>query len=390
MTVQEKTRRTFAQSLLLAAALGSFANLVTAQTKPPVKIGAYLSVTGAASLLGAGEMKTLELYVEQLNKQGGIDGRKVELFAYDDESDAARANTLVKKLLSNDGVHAVIGGTTTGATMAAVPLAEKAEVAMLSLAGGTVIIDPVKKFVFKMNYTDAAAVSRLLDHMLSQGIKRFGIIAGTDAFGRAALGAAQRLAPEKGMTILREESFNPKDTDMTAQLTKLQNEAGIQAILNLGFGEPAVMVARGYSQLGMKLPQYGTHALATDQFLKLAGPAAEGMIMANGAVLVADQLPAGDAQRPVVQAYVKAYKDKFGEAPSFFGGNAVDALMLIKAAVEKTASVDPRKIRDAIETNPTLVGVTGEFKMSPTDHVGLTAKSLKIVRVKDGKWQLVN
>ncbi len=389
MTARFTTRRNLTKTLLLGAALASTATLGHAQGKPPLKIGAYLSVTGAASLLGSGEMKTLELYVDQLNKAGGVDGRKVELFAYDDESDAARANTLVKKLLSNDGVHAIIGGTTTGATMATVPLVEKAEVPMLSLAGGTVIVEPVKKFVFKMNYTDVTAVSRLLDHMVSQGIKSFGIIAGTDAFGRAALGAAQKLAPEKGMKILREESFNPKDTDMTAQLTKLQGEPGIQAILNLGFGEPAVMVARGYTQLGMKLPQYGTHALATDQFLKLAGPAAEGMIMANGAVLVADQLPAGDSQRPVVQAYVKAYKDKFGEVPSFFGGNALDALMLIKGAVEKTGSVDPKKLRDAIEANTPYVGVTGEFRMSPTDHVGLTTKSIKIVRVKGGKWELV-
>lgn len=365
------------------------ANTASAQGKAPIKIGAYLSVTGPASLLGSGEMKTLELYVDLLNKQGGIDGRKVELFAYDDETDAAKANTLVKKLLGNDQVHAIIGGTTTGATMSAVPLVEKAEVPMLSLAGGSVIVDPVKKYVFKMNHTDAVAVTKVLDHMVAQGYKNIGIIAGTDAFGRAALVAAQRVAPEKGIKILRDEAFNPKDTDMTAQLTKLQAEPGIQALLNLGFGEPAVMVARGYRQLGMKLPHYGTHALASDSFVKLAGVAAEGMIMTNGAILVGDQLAANDPQRGVVQAYVKTYRDKYGEAPSFFGGNALDALMLIKHAVEKSGSNDPKKLRDAIEKAGSYVGVTGEFRITAADHVGLGANTLKVVQVKDGKWLLL-
>ncbi len=381
-------QRRIVSMALLAASIAA-PSMALAQAKPPLKIGAYISVTGAASLLGTGEMKTLELYVDLLNKQGGVDGRKVELFAYDDETDAARANTLVKRMLSNDNVHAIIGGTTTGATMSAVPLVERAEVPMLSLAGGSVIVDPVKKYVFKMNHTDAVAITKVMDHMGSQGIKNIGIIAGTDAFGRAALVEARKLAPTRNIKIVREESFNPKDTDMTTQLTKIRQESEIQAVLNLGFGEPAVMLARGYTQLGIKLPHYGTHAIASDGFIKLAGPSAEGMIMVNGALLVADQLPANDPQRPVVLSYIAAYKDKYKENPSFFAGNALDALMLIKAAVEKSGSVDPKKIRDAIEANQNYLGVTGAFRMSPADHVGLAADSLKVVRVKDGKWSLI-
>jgi branched-chain amino acid transport system substrate-binding protein len=392
MTVQQITRKRnkfWVAILPVMLSVSMFSGEADAQGKPPLKIGAFLSVTGAASYLGSGEMKTLELYTDLINKAGGVDGRKIELYAYDDETDAARANTLVKRMINNDKVHAIIGGSTTGTTMSGVPLAERAGIPMLSLAGGSVIIDPIKKFVFKMNHTDATAVTKVYDHMLSQGIKNIGIIAGTDAFGRAALVAAQKIAPEKGMKILREESFNPKDTDMTAQLTKLRQEPGIQAILNLGFGEPAVMVARSYRQLGIDLPHYGTHSLASDTFIKLAGPAAEGMIMTNGAILVSDQLAANDPQRPVVQGYVKSYKEKFGEAPSFFGGNAYDALMLIKNAVQKSGSTDPQKIRDGIEKNDAYLGVTGAFRMSETDHVGLTAASLKVVRVKDGKWILI-
>lgn len=94
------------------------------------------------------------MYVEAINAAGGIDGRKVEFQGYDDESDASRANTLVKRLIENDKVHVIIGGSTTGATMSAVPLVERAGIAMLSLAGGSVITDPVKKFAFRLAHND--------------------------------------------------------------------------------------------------------------------------------------------------------------------------------------------------------------------------------------------
>ncbi len=379
------TRLTATLALAASALLGTTA---WAQAKPPLKIGAYLSVTGPASYLGAGAMKTVEMYVDTINAGGGIDGRKIELFRYDDESSPPRANTLVKRMLDNDGVQVIIGGSTTGTTMSAVPLVERAGVPMLSLAGGTVIIDPVKKFVFKMNQTDAMAITRLYDHMRKRGLANVGVIAGTDAFGRACLAAAQEVAPQRGIKIVREESFNVKDTDMTAQLTNLRQTPGIRAILNCGFGEPAVIVTKNYKQLGIPLPHYGTHALASDTFVKLAGAAAEDMVMANGAILVWDQLPANNPQQGVVQAYVKAYQAKYGEVPSFFAGNAHDAMLLIREAVQRTGSVDPAKLRDAIESSSVL-GVTGPFRMSPTDHVGLTAASLRIVQVKDGRWKLL-
>lgn len=387
-----KTTHVIARRLTtaLAASLLAFSGTLPAfaQGKPPLKIGAYLSVTGPAAYLGSGAMKTVEMVVESTNAAGGIDGRKLELFRYDDESDPAKANTLVKRLIESDGVQVLIGGSTTGTTMSAVPLAERAGVPMLSLAGGTVIIDPVKKFVFKMNQTDAMAIERLYTHMTKNKIGSIGVIAGTDAFGRACLAAAQNLAPKMGVKIVREESFNVKDTDMTAQLTNLRQAAGAQAILNCGFGEPAVILTKNYKQLGIALPHYGTHALASDVFLKLAGAAAEDMTMTNGPILVWDQLPANDPSQPVVQAYVKAYQTKYGEAPSYFAGNAHDAMLAIRLALQRAGDVDPGKLRDAIAQGK-FEGVTGPFKVSETDHVGLTSASLRIVKVRGGRWALV-
>lgn len=374
-----------ASALAVAAVLSPQA---FAQGKPPLKIGVYLSVTGPASMLGSGAMKTVEMMVDSINAAGGIDGRKLELFRYDDESNPARAHTLVRRMIDHDRVHVLIGGSTTGATMAAVPLVERAGIPMLSLAGGSVIVEPIKRFVFKMNQTDAMAITRLYRHMLKNKITTIGVIAGTDAFGRACLAAAQKLAPEMGMKIAREESFNAPDTDMTAQLTNLRRAPGVQAILNCGFGEPAVILTRNYRQLGITLPHYGTHALATDTFLRLAGAAAEGMVMTNGPVLVWDQLPANDPLQGVVQAFAQAYQTKYGEAPSFFAGNAHDAMLAIRKAVQRAGSIEPGKLRDALAAS-SFKGVTGPFQMSATDHIGLDVASLRIVQVKGGRWKLI-
>jgi branched-chain amino acid transport system substrate-binding protein len=385
-----RKRQTHAGRLLALAAIGVlFAMPVPAQTKPPLRIGGCFSVTGPAAYAGAGAMKTVEMLVESTNIAGGVDGHRIEFVGYDDESDAARANTLVKRLIDNDKVQVIIGCSLTGTTLSAIPLVERAGIPMVSMGAGAAIVEPVKKFVFKTIQTDSMVVSRLFNHMTGRGLKSIGIIAGTDAFGRSCLAAAQKLAPANGIKILRDESYNPKDTDMTVQLTKLRQEPGLQAILNCGFGEPAIIATKNYKQLGITLPHYGTHGLASNDFVRLAGGAAEDMVMANVAILVWEQLPTTDPQQPVVQAYVKAYRAKFNEDPSFFAGTAYDAFVAVREAVRRSGSIDPARIRDAIETGNDFIGVTGRFRMSETDHVGLNAESLRIIQVKNGRWKLL-
>src|SRR5574343_712399 len=125
-----------------ALVLGAFA----AFAADPIKIGSVLSVTGPAAFLGDPELKTLQLYVDDINKKGGVLGRPLQLVHYDDGSDAGKANGFAKRLIDDDKVDILVGGTTTGATMSAAPLVEKAGIPFISLAGAVVIVEPVKKF----------------------------------------------------------------------------------------------------------------------------------------------------------------------------------------------------------------------------------------------------
>src|SRR5512139_1399193 len=288
-----------------------------------VKVGAVLSVTGPASFLGDPEKKTLELYVDEINAKGGVNGQKLQLVVYDDGADANAARTFASRLIEEDKVVAMIGGTTTGATLAMMPLFEEAQIPLISLAGAIQIIEPVRKWVFKTPHTDTMACEKIFADLKRRSLTNIAIIAGADAFGKSMRDQCVAVAPKAGITIAHEETYGPGDTDMTPQLTNIKGKAGVQAVVNTGFGQGPAIVTRNYRQLDIKLPLYQSHGVASKQFISLAGPAAEGVRLPAAALLVGDKLPANDQQKPVVEQYKKTYEQKSGGQPvSTFGGHA--------------------------------------------------------------------
>jgi len=153
-----------------------------------------------------------------------------------------------------------------------------------------------------------------------------------------------------------------------------------------GFGQGPAIVTKNYRQLGITLPLYHAHGVASDEFLKLAGPAAEGVRLPSPAQLVPELLAANDPQKPVVTAYEKAYKAKYKADVSTFGGYAYDGLMIAVDAMKRANSVDKAKVRDAIEATKGFVATSGTFNMTPTDHMGLDLSAFRMLEVKGGKW----
>ena len=361
-----------------------------AQAAEPIKIGSFLSVTGPASFLGDPELKTLELYVERINAAGGVIGRPLELVHYDDAGDASAARNFASRLVRSDRVDIIVGGSTTGATMAAVPLIEQARMPFISLAGAVVVTDPVKKWVFKTPQSDRAAAERVLQDMKSRGITKVGLISGTGGFGRSGREQTLVMVGKMGMEIVADVTYSPSDTDMTAQLTRIRNTPGVEAVFNFGFGQSPAIVTRNYAQLGIDLPFYQSHGVASDRFLDLLGDAGEGLRLPASPLLVPDSLPNSDPQKAVVTSYKKLYEERWNMQVSTFGGYAHDGLMLAVEAIEKAGSTDREAVRKALESIQGYAGVTGVFNMSSTDHNGLSADSFRILEVKNGKWKLIN
>jgi branched-chain amino acid transport system substrate-binding protein len=374
----------------MAAVAASFALMAgAAVAAEPIKIGSFLSVTGPAAFLGDPEQKTLELYVDKINQGGGVLGRKLQLVAYDSAGNAEKARTFVKRLIEQDKVDVIVGGSTTGETMAVVPLVEAAQVPFISMAGAVVIIEPVKKWVFKTPHTDRMACEKIFIDMQSRKFSKVALISGPGGFDKSMRAQCLGVAKKYGVDVVADETYGGGDTDMTAQLTKIKNTAGVQAVLNAGFGQGPAIVTKNYRQIGVSVPLYQSHGVASKEFIKLAGAAAEGVRLPAAALLVADSLPQSDPQRSVVVSYKNEYESKFKSEVSTFGGHAYDGLMIAVEAIKKAGSTDKAKVRDAIEGIHGFMGTAGVFNMSPSDHMGLDLTAFRMLEVKGGNWTLV-
>ena len=374
------------KKLISCAALAFGA--LNAYAADPIKIGSILSVTGPAAFLGDPELKTMQLYVEKINKDGGVLGRPLELVHYDDGSDASKANGFAKRLIESDKVDVLVGGTTTGSTMSIVPLVEKAGVPFISLAGAVVVVEPVKKFVFKTPHTDRMAAEKVFEDMRKRNLTKVALFSETSGFGQAGKKEAEGVTAKYGITLVSNETYGPKDTDMSPQLTKIKNTAGVQAVFVIGLGQGPAIVTKNYKQLGISLPLYHAHGVASEESIKLAGPAANGVRLPAAALLVADKLPDNDAQKPVSVAYTKAYTAKWNSDISTFGGHAYDGLMIAVEAIKRAGGTDKAKVRDAIEATKGYVGTGGVVNMSATDHMGLDLSAFRMLEIRNGDWTL--
>ena len=371
---------------LLASLAAALFAAGAAIAQEPIKIGAFLSVTGGAAFLGDPEQKTLELYVEKLNAAGGVLGRKLQLISYDSAGDAEKARTFAKRLIEQDKVDVIVGGSTTGETMAVVPLVEAAGMPFISLAGAVVIVEPVKKWVFKTPHTDRMACERIFLDMRNRRIERIGLISGAGGFDKSMRAQCLQVAPTYRIQIVADEAYGGGDTDMTAQLTKIKNAPGVQAVLNAGFGQGPAIVTKNFRQLAIGVPLYQSHGVASKEFIKLAGDAAEGVRLPAAALLVAETLPDSDRQKKVVSDYKREYEARFKSDVSTFGGHAWDGLMLAVEAMKKARSTDKAKVRDALESIRDFIGIDGVFNMTPTDHMGLDLTYFRMIEVKKGNW----
>ncbi len=386
MNTTFQSKRRTVRTLALAAAMACTA--WGALAVEPIRIGSVLSVTGPAAFLGDPELKTLQLYVEEINKKGGVLGRPLELVHYDDGSDAAKANSFGKRLIEDDKVDLLIGGTTTGSTMSMVPLVEKAGIPFISLAGAVVVIEPIKKWVFKTPHTDRMAAEKVFEDMKKRGISKIALLSETSGFGASGKKETEGAAARFGITLVANETFGPKDTDVGPQLTKIKNTPEVQAVFVFGLGQGPAIVTKNYQQLGITLPHYQSHGVASDDYLKIAGSAAEGVRLPSPAQLIPEKLAANDPQKAVVVAYEKAYKERYKQDVSTFGGYAYDALMLAVDAIKRSGGTDKAKVRDAIESTKGYVGSSGNVTMSPTDHMGLDLTSFRMLQVKGGDWAI--
>lgn len=376
------------------------------QAAEPIQIGLVASITGPGSSVGEPKKPTAELLQDWVNQEGGINGRPLKILLYDSKSQESQALLATKKLIEQDKVPVVLGASTTGESLAMIPICEKAAVPMVSMASALQIATPPEEYqrivksenaafetpkvqrhwIFKPNQTDSQAAEAVYNFMQKKGITKVGIISISAAFGDAGRVELKRVGPKYGISVVADEVYAPSDTDMTAQLTRIKG-SGAQALVNWSIGPTQIIVIKNWKALAMGIPLF-THGFGNRSNIALSAGAAEGVYTPLGRLSVWNLIPKDHPQYRVLSRYAQDYKQRFKEEPNTFGGLCHDPILMVVEAMRKVG-VDKAKIRDYLETEiKNWPGVAGVFNMSKTDHCGLTRDSLEIIQVVQGNWQI--
>lgn len=372
------------------------AGATRARAEEPIKIGAFFALSGPASSIGTPTKLVAEMVVDKINKDGGINGRPLELIVGDTEGDPTKALMVAKRLVEKDKVTALIGPTRTGTGMAVKPYIEdKAHIPILMTVGGDPVIAGGKfgpyRWTFKTPQRTSTAVRKIYEYLKSQQLQQVGLLTASDAFGKDGLKWLNQLAPEYGLEIVAQEAFAPTDADMTTQLAKIR-DAKPQALICWTIGPAGPKVAKNVKQLGITTPLIQCHGQPDPKYIELAGEASEGNLMPATKLMVYDQLPDTDPQKAVIQDFVRLYRDVYHydrEYPiNTHSGYAWDAIFLLSNAMRQVGP-EAEPLREAIEHMQGYVGVSGIYNLTPEDHNGLGPDSLVMVKIENGKWVMI-
>ncbi len=371
---------------ILIVALALCVSVVAkAADAPPIKVGAIFGVTGVAANLGGPEKKTAEMLVEKINKEGGVNGQKIELIVKDSGSKKENAVSLAKQLIEEDKVLAIIGPSTSGETLAIKNICQEGKTILLSCAAAEDIVNPVASYVFKTPQKDSDAVRRIFQVMKTKGITKIGVITSNDGFGITGGKQLANLANLAGITIAISEAYDTQETDLTGVLTKVKGQ-DVNAVVNWSTTHGQSMVAKNMKQIGLDVPLFQSHGYGNIKYVQEGGEAANGTIFPCGRLLIADILPDNNPQKKFLLEYKKDYESRYKEDVSTFGGHAYDAILILVEGIKKAKSTDKEKVREAIENIKGLVGTAGVFHFTPLDHNGLGMDAFEMLTVKDGKF----
>jgi len=376
------------RTLLVAIAALLFAGAAAAQ----VKIGLMVSATGPTSAIGIPQRNTGELLPKK------IGDTTIEYIQLEDGGDSTRAVQNAKKLIAENNIDALIGPSTTPNALAILDIVAEAKVPLMATVGTSSVVDPIdakRRWVFKTTQNDDLIAAALIKNMVKSNVKTVGFIGFNDPYGENWFKVFGALAAKAGIGIVASERYARTDQSVTGQVLKLM-AAKPDAVLIAAVGGPAVLPQATLFDQGYKGRIYQTHAVATDDFIKLGKEKVEGTTLAAGSMLVIDDIPASDPIKKIASSYIAAYEKQFGARPATFGANTYDAGLLLEKAIPVALKAGKPgteafrvALRDALEQLKDVTGCQGVFNMSPTNHNGMDERARVLVVVRDGKFRLL-
>ncbi len=384
-------------TILGMATLLSASN-VLAQGKPEFRIGVVTATTGAASVIAAPAVGSINLLEEKIAADKSLPFT-VKFIKYDDASDPTKSVNAVRKLIQEDQAHIVVCCTTTPSSLAIAKVVEEGATTAISMAASASVVEPVaeKQYMFKTPLTDRLMINYTLDRMQKKGIKTLAFMGLEDAYGEGGWVELKVLAEKKGIQILAQERFARGDTNFAPQALRVAR-AKPDAVYFHAIPPSAALAHEALKRVGYTGPIYHGAGSPTNAFLSIGKQSVEGAIVGAIPITVYKDLPKSNPIVPVITQFVAEYDAKYGDGKAeLFATQAWDAINIAMNAIKRYAASGKsgdlaaarKDIRVEVEKTQNFVGTHGIFNYSPTDHVGLDTRTTFLVQVKGGKFVLL-
>ncbi|GAC1346413.1 MAG: ABC transporter substrate-binding protein [Acetobacteraceae bacterium] len=365
-------RRSLLAAVLLAAPMAH------AQSSGPISIGAIEILSGPSAAYGTAIKAGLELALDEVNQKGVLGGRKIQLTIEDSAASKDQAINAARKLIGRDKVSLVIGPTLSNEMFAVGPVVNERKIPIVGTSTTAAGITEIGPYVFRTSLPESDVIPVTLAYAKAHGVKTIALMyANDDAFSKSGFDTMKAAAEKAGLTILTIESFGNKDTDFSAQLTKIKalkpDAVGISALVepvsgvllkarDLGFGNETKFIGGN----GSNSPKLG----------EIAGAAANGLVVGSPWFIGKDD--------PMNKEFVTKFRTKYGHDPDQFAAQAYDCLHIVAEAVERAGSTEPEKLREALLATK-HTGVMGPFSFTEGRDPA-TAEGVVVLAMRDGKF----
>jgi len=338
----------------------------------PIKLGAILSTTGLLAPFGTDAQPAAEIFVEEFNARGGINGRPIQLVYVDDESKPDQAVSAAKRLIQQEKVVAIVGPVSAVVSASVAPVLNESKVPAVNC---NCVTGPLTPYEFSV-FPTAGMMESQAEFARARGASRIGVISQAGSLAEVIRNVQVPVLEREGMTIVGFEQFQPTDTDLTPLLARLRSN-GAQQIFVAASGTPAATAAKNFRQLNYQGYYWTFAGNANEAFIKLVADASDVVNIAGTKILVYRELPDSDPLKPRLAEFAAKYAAKTGREPGTYAALAYDSLLSITEAI-KQAGDDPQKIRDALETQTGLQTLTGIVNRSAEEHNGLVPDWLTV------------
>jgi branched-chain amino acid transport system substrate-binding protein len=376
----------FAVALVIAGckkqesdASGGGAGSAPAADTSDIKVGEFASLTGQEATFGQSSHEGTELAIAQINAQGGVLGRKLQLLTEDDQSKAGESKTIAQKLISRDGVVALLGEVASSRSMEAAPICQQDKIPQISPSSTNPKVTQLGDYIFRVCFVDSFQ-GKALARFATDTLKAKHMAVLTDVSSAYSVGLAQYFKDafiKDGGDIAVEQKYSGSDRDFKAQLTTIK-AANPDAVCIPGYYTSVGLIALQARELGLTCPLFGGDGWESPELIKIGGSAVDGSYYSTHY--------SPEVQEPAVVKFVADFKAKYGEIPDAMAALGYDSAMILADAIKRAGSTDGSKIRDALAATKDFPGVAGKITIDPDRNA---QKPLVILQVTNGGFHLV-